>query len=58
MNAKIMCQGCGMLYSFDTGKEIDGFRATICPSCGHEQIVYIEFRAIVVPVPVGYAQRT
>lgn len=52
--AKITCTKCGIRYGFDVQSQQDGFRITTCPLCRHEQMVWIEFRAIVVPVPIGY----
>ena len=52
--AKITCNKCGIRYGFDVQTQQEGFRTTQCPLCKHEQYVWLEFRAIVVPVPVGY----
>lgn len=57
-SATVLCKRCEMIYGFDVQSTQEGFRVTKCPHCGHEQMVWIEFRAIVVPVPTGYAQRT
>lgn len=54
----VECQKCGQEQSIEVGKEIEGFRRFECRKCGYKQLVWIEFRAIVVPVPTGYAQRT
>lgn len=57
-SAKATCQKCGIVYGFDVQSQQEGFRSTQCPLCKHEQYVWLEFRAIVVPVPVGYAKRS
>lgn len=55
-SATILCKACQMVYGYDVETMQDGFRTTKCPYCNHEQMVWLEFRAIVVPVPVGYAR--
>lgn len=56
-SATVLCKGCDMIYGFDVQTTQDGFRTTKCPHCGHEQMVWLEFKAIVVPVPVGYQRQ-
>lgn len=56
-SAKTTCQKCGIEYGFDVQTQQEGFRTTKCPLCRHKQMVWLEFRAIVVPVPTRYAQR-
>lgn len=49
--ARVLCKECQMLYGFDVQSSQEGFRGTKCPHCGQEQLVWIEFKVIVVPVP-------
>ena len=56
-SATILCRNCEMIYGFDVQTTQEGFRVTKCPLCRHEQMVWIEFRCIVVPVSIGYAKR-
>ncbi len=52
-SAKVDCRKCGVRYGFDIYHYRDGFRTTKCPLCKHEQMTYVVFKAIAVPVPVG-----
>lgn len=56
--AKVLCSKCGIRYGFDVQTQQEGFRTTTCPLCKHEQIVYIVFRSIVVPVGINPSKRT
>ena len=57
-SAKTTCQKCGIEYGFDVQTQQEGFRTTQCPLCKHEQYVWLEFRAIVVPVAINPSKRT
>ena len=57
-STKTTCQKCEIEYGFDIQSTQEGFKVIKCPHCGHEQMVWIEFRTIVVPVAINPSKRT
>jgi len=52
--ARAKCIQCDTYHAIDVNRE--GMYGIECPRCGHYYIVWVELRAITVPVVRGYAE--